>query len=167
MLERVNATTGVLQPGTIYYPTVQQTRLLSDKLVARMADRGEEKKWRERVAEKLSGSLLGILHFFFRRRAGWRVRWWGDYLQLITVQRNCGKTVWTCQQHRARKKTKGNTLAVLLIEGGDWQCYSVLSHERNTIISQCAFLFIIPLPKKWWLVTWITAHQLPYAEWRV
>lgn len=44
MLERVNATTGVLQPGTFHYPTVQQTRLLSDKLVARMADReGEEK----------------------------------------------------------------------------------------------------------------------------
>lgn len=42
-MERVNSTTGVLQPGTIHYPTAQQIPLLSDKLVARMDDRARVK----------------------------------------------------------------------------------------------------------------------------
>lgn len=65
MLERVNATTGVLQPGTIHYPTVQQTRLLSDKLVARMANtEGEEKNGGKEEWRRNSVALSQELYIF-------------------------------------------------------------------------------------------------------
>lgn len=64
-MERVNSTTGVLQPGTINFPTAWQTPLLSDKLVARMDDRDQSKKKKKRgkkgrgrvVGQELTGSL--------------------------------------------------------------------------------------------------------------
>lgn len=69
-MERVNATTGVLQPGTIHYPTTSQTLLLSDRPLARI-DESDRVKISERgrgrgTGEELIGSLLRIL------AASWR-----------------------------------------------------------------------------------------------
>ncbi len=70
-MEGVNATTGVLQPGTIHYPAAQQTPLLSDKLLARM-DKRDRAKMREKgrgrgTGEELIGSLSGILGASWRK----------------------------------------------------------------------------------------------------
>lgn len=151
---------------TICYPTVHWTRpLLSDKLVGRIVDKVEKEKCQEGVeAQTARGSTFCCGRLGGR---GGRRRRIISSLSLPSYPNGwkIGQLEMDSEVDRRTRSAKGAPGQSLTDGRRAWQSYSVLSHGIYTILYQHLFLFIIPTPKKGWLATWITTHQLPHAEW--